>query len=252
MNSAGQEEIIFTPEAKGMRLPPSSRGVSVNLGGLKEKREIKLKTPRLALTGRMENPAGYAKLKEGAGISKLHAGESLSLQSDSQETAARSETLKLRAAGDFAGLDDTCWKPPNGQIAVSASHLLVVVNAALGVFDKTGRELLRLSLGDLFSPLIQDAIIFNPRVIYDQFRDGWVITVCARSADERRSWFLLAHSTGSGPLDDWFIWSLDADFDGKIKTSHWADDTGLSVDNSWLYLTANMFSANGRFLYSKL
>jgi len=100
--------------------------------------------------------------------------------------------------------------------------------------------------------LIQDAIVCSPCAIYDQFRDGWVIAACAQSAGERRSWFLLAYSTGPDPLDDWFIWALAADFNGKIRTGHWADDIGLSVDNNWLYLTTNMFNANASFLYSKL
>src|SRR5262249_53092691 len=44
----------------------------------------------------------------------------------------------------------------------------------------------------------------------------------------------------------------DASLNGKLRTGHWADDIGLSVDNNSLYLTANMFSAKGQFLYSKL
>lgn len=159
---------------------------------------------------------------------------------------------KLRATGDFAGLDDTSWTPPNSQIAVGPSHLLVAVNTALAIFDKTGRQILRVNLADIFSQLVQDAIIFSPRVVYDQFREGWMIAACARSVDERHSWFLLAYSTGASPLGEWFTWALDAGFDGKIRTGHWADDIGLSVDNNSVYLTANMFNAKGRFLYSKL
>src|SRR5262249_38734819 len=116
----------------------------------------------------------------------------------------------------------------------------------------TGRQMLRVNLADLFSQLVQDAIIFNPRVIYDQFRDGWVIAACARSVDERHSWFLVAYSAGASPLNEWFIWALDASLNGKLRTGHWADDIGLSVDNNSIYLTANMFSAKGQFLYSKL
>ena len=252
MNVTDQKEIIFTPEAKGMRVLPSSKGASVNFSRLKEMREIKLKTPRLARIGRMENPAGYTKLKEEARFSKVSAGAALFLQSDSQETTTGAETPKLRAASNFAGLDDTSWTPPDGQIAAGPDHLLIAVNAALAIFDKTGRQMLRINLADLFSQLIQDAIIFSPRIIYDQFRDGWVIAACAQSVDERRSWFLFAYSTGPTPLDDWFIWALAADFNGKNRTGHWADDISLSVDNNWLYLTTNMFSANARFLYSKL
>jgi len=252
MNVADQKEIIFTPEAKGMRVLPSSKGASVNFSRLVEKGEIKLKTPRLAPIGRMENPAGYTKLKEEARSAKVSAGASLFLQTDSQEINTGSETRKLRAASNFAGLAGASWTPPDSQIAAGPDHLLIAVNAAIAIFDKTGRKMLRINLADLFSQLIQDAIIYSPRVIYDQFRDGWVMAACAHSVDEQRSWFLLAYSTGATPLDDWFIWALDADLNGKIRTGNWADDIGLSVDNNWLYLTANMFSANARFLYSKL
>ena len=252
MNVADQKEIIFTPEAKGMRVLPSFKGASVNFSRLKETNGIKLKSPRLAPTGRMENPAGYAKLKEEARFSKVSAGGPLFLQSDSQATNPGFKTSKLRAVSDFAGLDGASWTPPNSQIAAGPDHLLIAVNAAIAIFDKTGRQTLRVNLADLFSQLIQGAVIIGPRVIYDQFRDGWVIAACAHSAEERRSWFLLAYSTGPNPLDDWSIWAFDADVNGKIITSHWADDIGLSVDSNWLYLTANMFSANMRFLHSRL
>ncbi|MGE0130105.1 MAG: hypothetical protein AB7U82_18630 [Blastocatellales bacterium] len=252
MSSADQQEIIFTPEAKGMRLLPSPKGFSVNFSRLNQKREIKLKTPRSVPMSRMENPDGYTKLKEEARLSQVSADALLFLQSDPQGTRMSSDPQKLRATGDFAGLDDTSWTPPNSQIAAGPAYLLIAVNTALAIFDKTGRQILRVNLADLFSQLVQDAIIFNPRVVYDQFRDGWIIAACARSVDERHSWFLLAYSTGANPLGEWFTWALDASFDGKIRTGHWADDIGLSVDNHSLYLTANMFNAKGRSLYSKL
>ncbi|MCG3160470.1 MAG: hypothetical protein JMDDDDMK_01539 [Acidobacteria bacterium] len=252
MSSADQKEIIFTPEAKGSRLLPSSKGFSVNFSRLNQKREIKLKTPRSTPLGRIEDQARYTKLKEEAQFSEVSADSLLFLQSDPQGTAMSFDEQKLRATGDFAGLDDTSWTPPNSQIAVGPSHLLVAVNTALAIFDKTGRQILRVNLADIFSQLVQDAIIFSPRVVYDQFREGWMIAACARSVDERHSWFLLAYSTGASPLGEWFTWALDAGFDGKIRTGHWADDIGLSVDNNSVYLTANMFNAKGRFLYSKL
>src|SRR5262245_18351583 len=252
MSIADQKEIIFTPEAKGMRVLPSPKGTSVNFSRLKEMRGIKPPLHRLAPIGRLENPAGYTKLKEEARSLKGSTGAGLFLQSDSQTINTSAGAGKLRADSDFAGLDDTSWTPSNSQLAAGPDHLLIAVNAALAVFDKTGRQMLRINFTDLFSQLIQDAIIFSPKVVYDQFRGGWVIAACAQSVDERRSWFLLAYSTGTAPLDDWFIWALDADFNGKIRTGHWADDVGLSVDGDWLYLTTNMFSANARFLYSKL
>jgi len=46
---------------------------------------------------------------------------------------------------------------------------------------------LRRTLADLFARLVADALIFNPKVIYDQFRGVWLIAACARSFDAQRS-----------------------------------------------------------------
>lgn len=73
MSSADQKEIIFTPEAKGSRLLPSSKGFSVNFSRLNQKREIKLKTPRSTPLGRIEDQARYTKLKEEAQFSEVSA-----------------------------------------------------------------------------------------------------------------------------------------------------------------------------------
>ncbi len=252
MTVTDQKEIIITPEAKGMRVLPSSRAAKINLSRLKEIRETEQRTNRLTPVGRMETPAGYSKLKEDARKVKASSEAAHLFQSDTQELDNDSKNRKLRAVCNFAGLDDTSWTPADSQLAAGTDHLLIAVNAALAIFDKTGRQMFRVNISDLFSPLIQQATIFSPKVIYDQFRDGWVIAACAQNAEERRSWFLLAFSIGANPLDEWFIWALDADFNGTIRTGHWAEDIGLSVDNNWLYLTANIFNANARFLYSKL
>jgi hypothetical protein len=252
MSSADHKEIIVTPEAKGMMFQPSQKGIRVDLSRLSHRREIKLKTPRSSPIGRLENSTTYVKLKAQALYSEISDGATTLSQSDIKKVREDFELQKLRLTMDFPGLDDTSWTPPNSQIAAGPAHLLIVVNTALAVLDKSGRQILRVNLADLFSQLVQDAYIFNPRVIYDQFRDGWTIAACARSVDDRNSWFLLAHSTGATPLGEWFIWALDASLNGRIKTGHWADDIGLSVDNNSLFLTANMFNAGGQFLYAKL
>jgi hypothetical protein len=252
MSSTDYQEIITTPEAKGARLLPSSRGVSVNFSRLNQKREMRLKIPRSVPVGRNQTAADYIQLKNEAMYSSLAARALQLLQSDPQATEAGSDLHRLHSPVDFAGLDDTAWAPPDSQIAAGPDHLLVTVNATLAEFDKTGRQLLRLNLSDLFSQLVQDAIIFNPRVIYDQFRNGWIMAACARSVDERSSWLLLAFSEGEDPLGQWWVWALDASFDGGIRTGNWADGIGLAVDNNSLYLTANMFGAHDQFIYSKL
>ncbi len=247
-----QQEIISTPEAKGMRTLPSSRGVLIKASSLVARRGVGLKATRSAPVGRAENADEYAALKAAA-VSSSEAARALQLlQVDNSKPGASTTHQSLRRQADFAGLDDTEITRPDCQIAAGPGHLIVTVNAAWAVFDRTGRQLLRRNFTDMFADLVNGADIFSPKVVYDQFRNGWAMSACARSQDGQKSWFLLAYSLGGDPLGDWWIWALDASFDGGNRTGHWADGLGLSADNFSLFLTANLFSAQGQFVYSKL
>ncbi len=247
------QEIINTREAKGMRALPSSAGVNIGFREMRAKRESRLQTPHPVPNGREVNIEGFSRLKSKASsiIPALTiTPELLQIDPANDGSAARRAFPCLMA--DFAGLDDTNWTPPDSQIAAGPDHLIATVNATFAVFDKMGRQLLRRTMSDLFARLVEDALIFSPKVIYDQFRGTWLMVVCARSFDAQRSWFLLASSQSSDPLGDWWIWALDADGNGVGKTAYWPEGLGLAVDNEQFYLTANMFSASGEFAYAKL
>jgi len=245
-------EIINTPEAKGVRTLPSSRGMNVNFSQLKTKRESRLQTPHPTPSGREVSLTDFSRLKSRALSSPSLADAPEFPQVDPQTDGDAAQLNSPRLMTEFAGLDDANWTPPDSQIAAGPHHLIATVNAAFAVFDKMGRQLLRRTLADLFSRLVEDALIFNPKVIYDQFRGSWLIAACARSFDAQRSWFLLAASQEGDPMGDWWIWALDTGGDGGDKASYWPEGVGLSVDNSQLYLTANMFTTAGEFAHAKL
>lgn len=246
------QEIINTPEAKGMRALPSSRAVLINFNDLKAWRESNLINPHSVPGGCEYRPADFAKLKARAGSNRDFSCDKEWLQLDPQTIGISEGNLSPQIIIDFAGLDDANWTPPNSQIAVGPNHLVAAVNSTFAVFDKSGGELLRRTLADVFGRLVEDAIIYNPKVLYDQFRDCWVMAACARSVDSQRSWFLLAFSDGGDPVGGWRLWALDAGYDGLLKTAYWPESLGLAVDNTLLYLTANMFNGQGEFVYSKL
>ena len=250
--NSSQQEIINTPEAKGMRLQPSARGASVNFARFGFRIRSSPPNQRRVQPGQIENTADYRGQKTYAGVSSESARPLQLLQVDPQTVAPAELNQPLRLSSDFAGPDDANPTSPDCQIAASADHLLVVVNVTLAVFEKSGRQRLRSDLLEIFHPLIGDADIFNPRVVYDQFRNRWAVAACAGNPDGHRSWFLLAYSQSGNPMEDWWIWALDARVDGGIRTGHSADSLGFAVDNHSLYLTANMFGGQGQFLYTKL
>ncbi|HMV50812.1 MAG TPA: hypothetical protein PLD20_04695 [Blastocatellia bacterium] len=246
------QEVISTPEAKGMRTLPSARGVLVNFSELKAKRELQSPVPRPLPNGCGTSAAAFFKLKSKAFSDPASAYAAEFLQFDPRTDNQAESFQSPHLVKDFAGLDDTNWTPPNSHIAAGPNHLLAAVNATFAVFDKPGRQLLRRTLAEVFSPLVADALIFNPKVLYDQFHGCWLMAACARSMDAQRSWFLLACSQTGDPIGNWWIWALDAGYDGNFKTAYWPEGLGLAVDNSLLYLTANMFTGQDAFAYSKL
>ncbi|MFN0111483.1 MAG: hypothetical protein ACKVZH_21675 [Blastocatellia bacterium] len=246
------QEVISTPEAKGMRALPSARGVTVNFKDLKAWRELRLIAPHSVPRERQYKPADFARLKTQAYGHPHLACDREWLQLDPQVIGEAAGFMSPQAVLDFAGLDDANWTPPDSQIAVGPNHLIAAINATFAVFDKHGGELLRRTLADVFGRLVEDAIIYNPKVLYDQFHRSWALAACARSMDCQQSWFLLAYSENGDPLGEWRLWALDAGGDGWQKTPYWPEGLGLAVDNAFMTLTANMFNGTGQFMHSKL
>lgn len=254
--NSSQQEILNTPEAKGMRLQPSSCSVTVNFARLESRLRPMPSSQRRVQPFHIENTAEYRSQKTYTGFSSEAARSLQLLQVDPQVMAPAELNQPLRLPSDFAGPDDANSTSPDCRIAANADNLLAVVGGTLAVFDRSGRQRLRCNLLEIFCPLIGDADIFNPQVVYDPFRNRWVVAACANSPaglmDGHHSWFLLAYSQSGNPMGDWWVWALDAKMDGGIKTGHLADSLNLAVDNHCFYLTANMFGGQGQFLYAKL
>jgi len=244
-------EIINTPEARGMMTIPSSQSVSVKFGDLKAKRELRLHLPHPVPGGWEFQAEDFSQIKADASSKSAVAFPWELLQID-PEVSGQDDNMPPGVVTEFAGLDDTNWMPPDSQIAVGSEHVIATINATFAILDKLGRQLIRRTFADVFARLVEDAIIYNPKVIYDHFHDSWLIAACARSVDWQRSWFLIASSQTEDPLGTWKLWALDAGCDGANRTTHWPENLGVSVDNDHLYLTANMFNGQNEFAYAKL
>jgi hypothetical protein len=251
-SSFENQDLISTPEAKGMRGQPSPGAAALNAKDVTPRREPARGTHHELPVGRVESESTYARLKEKARTATevAHAPELLQTDMQSTKAAAIFSTAKLPA--DFAGIGDTGWVPADCSLAAGPSHLVVATNSAWAVFDKAGNQLLRCELSDWFSNVISGTVVFNPKVIFDQSSGRWVISACGRSNDGERSYLLISASQARNPLGPWWNWALDASLDGAIKTEYYADGLGLGVDNTALYLSVNMFSAQGDFQYAKL
>lgn len=153
----------------------------------------------------------------------------------------------------FPGIAATGWLPADCTVATGPNHVLASVNSSVAIYNKTGgAALLQRTLTAWFSNVIQGATIFDPKALYDQHNNRWVLLAVAVAQNPNRSAFLLSISATANPMGPWRNYTLNATLDGNTPTNNWADFPGLGVDNQAIYITANMFRFNGNFQYSKI
>jgi hypothetical protein len=157
--------------------------------------------------------------------------------------------------GNFQGLTDTDWIPPDCTMAVGPQHVLIAANSSVAVYTQAGTVAQApRTLSAWFGNVISSAKIFDPRALYDQHANRWILLAAAMPSSPavEQSFFLLSISQSADPLGGWWNYKLDATKDGSTATRNWADYPCLGVDNQALYLTANMFKFGGNFAYAKL
>jgi hypothetical protein len=152
----------------------------------------------------------------------------------------------------FPGISATGWFPPDCTLAAGPDHILVSVNATVGIYSKAGGAALTKTLTSWFSNVIANAKIFDPKAVYDQHAGRWVLLAVALGPGASESYFLLSISKTSNPTGQWWNYKIDATKDGATATTNWADYPSLGVDPQALYLTANMFKFGGGYAYAKI
>ena len=149
--------------------------------------------------------------------------------------------------------------PPDPIGAAGKSRIIAVVNTMIEARTKDGKLKWRDSLKDFFSPLgaaTLGTFTFDPKVVYDQFEDRFVVVTLEVIIDangdgglidtDNFSRILLAVSKTHNPKTptaaDWHYHAIDSKvlLGGFIEI--WADYPGFEVDEEAVYVTANMFT----------
>jgi len=175
-------------------------------------------------------------------------------QNEFPETGAvGGEVLAPSLISNFAGIQQTAFRPPDCTIAAGPNDVVVGVNTTMAIFSKSGTLKLTMSFDSFFRPVIPPgARIFDPKIIYDHYSQRWIIIIDSTRASPQGSWILIAASQTSNPSGPFWLWALDARLDGGALTNNWADYSQLGFDSQAVYITNNMFQFNGGFSYVKL
>ena len=126
--------------------------------------------------------------------------------------------------------------PPDSQIAVGPTQILVAVNSSLFIYDKsTGNNTSQTSLLEFFNPAAGAGYygFFDPRILFDAV-DGRFVVICAynQGGFPQEGILYLAVSQTSDPTGNWNKYTLDVSQGGTYHP----DFPGLGISWSALYI----------------
>ena len=150
--------------------------------------------------------------------------------------------------------------PPDTMGAAGPDYLVSALNSEVGVFNKAGSIISQVTLQSFWSVLgTPGNNPFDPRVLFDPHSQRFIATSAGINTDVfgnqvLPSWLLIGVSTTSNPLDNWIKTYIQADLDAdNVVRSNLADFPGLGVDDTNIYIAANMFSISSDiYQYSKV
>ncbi len=140
--------------------------------------------------------------------------------------------------------------PPDPMGAAGKNLLVAVVNSMIEARNKGGALKWRDGLLDFFSPLNPGSFPFDPKIVYDHYRDRFLVVALEQatgsaSVDPNNiSRILLAVSKSANPKNagDWRFQAIDAKTIVIGAFEGWADYPGFEVDEEAVYITANIFT----------
>jgi len=143
---------------------------------------------------------------------------------------------------------DTGFRPPDPMIAVGPNHVVVTVNSDIEWFTKDGIQEHNQPLEDFFSEESPQTQTFDPKVVYDQFAERFVVITLETTSDsatsDTTSKIFIAASDDNDPNGNWYTTTINSKLTYNNKV-HWADYPGLAVGANAIYVTGNMFVFGG-------
>lgn len=137
--------------------------------------------------------------------------------------------------------------PPDNTGCAGPDHFLLAVNTSIEWYTKARVRQHSEDLKDFFSPNSPTYHIFDPKVLYDQYNDRYVVVMLERESDATEvSYIHVAVSQSSDPNGGWYYQKINSKMTIDSKTC-WADFPGLGVSSEALYITCNMFDFNNNY-----
>lgn len=160
------------------------------------------------------------------------------LSANKQESAQESNNLYLGAS--FEGNITTNWYPPDNHLAISNGGIIVsVINSQLSYFNSNGTLLSETTFANLFSSFDLSNDLFDPRVLYDEVSDRFIMLIL-NDRTPANSKILLCFSITNNPSNGWYLYELSGN---PLNNNSWFDYPSVGLSQNELYISGNAFAS---------
>ncbi len=136
--------------------------------------------------------------------------------------------------------------PPDVHGAAGTSHIGYVVNTAIDFYTKAGVSApgYPQSLATFFSSLSPATGTFDPKILWDQYENRWLVVTLEQDTGPNLSKIFLAVSATADPTGSWYYQAIDA-AQTIGANDCWFDYPGFAIDEEAIYVTGNYFEFSG-------
>ncbi len=148
---------------------------------------------------------------------------------------------------NFIGNTYNGYSPPDNNIAVSANHIVSVMNSNMSYFNKSGTELYNKSFSAFFNNQYT-AILYDPVIIYDPVLQRFFMAILHGNTPTTSKVILLVSQT-SNPNDGWWYYEINGDLNGN---GEWFDYPKIGISDKDVFITGNLYDANDSYTESAI
>lgn len=152
-------------------------------------------------------------------------------------------------------------RPSDADCAVGPAHVGVVVNSEIAFYTKDGTAVVpATAMEDFWPGAPAGADLFDPKIVYDQFNDRWII-LALNGRRLAETYYAISISKTGNPEGEWWTYYSRSDADNGA-TDLWADFPGLGYDAGdrteetdtmgWVYITTNQYTLGDSFTYAAI
>ncbi|HEX5410279.1 MAG TPA: choice-of-anchor D domain-containing protein [Terriglobia bacterium] len=142
---------------------------------------------------------------------------------------------------------DTPYIPPDSQIAAGPSYVVAVINSLMAIYDKTGLQQGGFQqLSAFFSSLGVNGEIFDPRILYDQTDNRFILSAAeVDMTNLTNGHVLIAVSQTSDPRGIWHKFAINFMGRNLSNTANtFPDFPTLGLSSSAVYISSGQFVLN--------